>query len=156
MGLLVSFIVFNAINVVLQTIKSLVTIKGGKTSAALVNAIVYAFYTYIVVLTMCELDLLTKCMVVGICNFIGVWVVKWLEEKMRKDKLWEIKISVRNRYAAPLHADLDRKELSYNCKEVGKHTIFTVYTETQADSAYIREVIKMYHAKYFANETKIL
>ena len=87
MNLLVSFIVFNIINVVIQTAKSIATIKCGKTAAAIVNALAYGFYTYVVILTMCELPLLVKCLVVAACNFIGVYVVKYIEEKMRKDKL---------------------------------------------------------------------
>ena len=78
----------NILNVVIQTIKSIATIKCGKTAAALINALAYGLYTYIVVLTMCDLPLLAKCLIVAGCNFVGVWVVKYFEEKARKDKLW--------------------------------------------------------------------
>ena len=90
MKLLILFIVMNIVNVVLQTIKSLATVKCGKWGAAIVNAVAYGLYTYIVVLTMCDLPLLWKCVIVALANFIGVYVVKLIEEKARKDKLWKV------------------------------------------------------------------
>ena len=90
MELLILFIVMNVVNVIIQTVKSIATIKCGKFVAAIVNAIAYGLYTYIVVLTMCELPLLYKCLIVAAANFVGVYVVKFVEEKARKDKLWKI------------------------------------------------------------------
>ena len=78
--LLILFIVLNAINVVIQTIKSLCTINCGKTVAALVNALAYGFYTVVVVYMVCDLPLLWKVLIVGACNFVGVFLVKRSEE----------------------------------------------------------------------------
>ena len=46
MKLLILFIVMNVLNVVIQTVKSIATIKCGKTVAAIVNAVAYGLYTY--------------------------------------------------------------------------------------------------------------
>ena len=80
MELLILFIVMNIVNVVLQTVKSIATIKCGKLMAGLINAVAYGLYTYIVVLTMCDLPLLAKCLIVALANFVGVYVVKLIEE----------------------------------------------------------------------------
>lgn len=32
--------------------------------------------------------------VVGGCNLIGVYVAKYIEEKIKKEKLWKIEISI--------------------------------------------------------------
>lgn len=157
MNLLVSFIVFNVINVVIQTVKSIATIKCGKSAAAIINALAYGFYTYIVVLTMCELPLLVKCFVVAGCNFVGVYVVKYIEEKMRKDKLWEVKATIHEPYTASLHAELNKANIPHNYIEnVGKYTIFNLYCETQADSRKAKEILDYHKAKYFVSESKTL
>ena len=39
--LLIIFIVLNIVNVIIQTVKSIATIKCGKTAAAFVNAVAY-------------------------------------------------------------------------------------------------------------------
>ena len=79
--LLIIFIALNVVNVIIQTVKSIATIKCGKTAAAVVNAIAYGLYTVVVVYTVCDLPLWIKVVIVGGANLIGVYVVKWLEEK---------------------------------------------------------------------------
>lgn len=157
MKLLIIFIAFNALNVVIQTIKSIATIKCGKTMAAIVNAIAYGLYTYIVVLTVCDLPLWEKIVVVALCNFVGVWVVKFFEEKMRKDKLWEVKATIHAPYTESLHAELNKANIPHNYIEnVGKYTIFNLYCETQADSRKAKEILDYHKAKYFVSESKNL
>lgn len=157
MKLLLIFIAFNALNVVIQTIKSIATIKCGKTMAAIVNAVAYGLYTYIVILTVCDLPLWEKMLVVALCNFVGVWVVKYFEEKMRKDKLWEVKATVHAPYTTSLHAELNKANIPHNYIEnVGKYTIFNLYCETQADSKKAKEILDYHKAKYFVSESKNL
>ena len=103
--LLILFIVFNILNVIIQTIKSIATIKCGKAVAAIINAVAYGLYTYIVVLTMCDLPLLWKCFIVAGCNFVGVFTVKWFEEKARKDKLWKVELTIPNDGINPEYDD---------------------------------------------------
>ena len=103
--LLILFIVLNIVNVIIQTVKSLATVKCGKTVAAIVNAVAYGLYTYVIVLTVCDLPLWLKVVVVGACNLVGVFCVKWGEEKARKDKLWEVRATVYESYTESLHHD---------------------------------------------------
>ena len=157
MKLLILFIVMNVINVVIQTIKSIATIKCGKWGAAIVNAVAYGLYTYIVVLTMCDIDLLTKCLIVAGANFVGVFVVKLIEEKARKDKLWKVEATVHAEMVAPLHNALRDCGIAHNYIEgVGQYTIFNIYCPTQADSIEVRKVLESKNAKYFVSESKTL
>ena len=155
MKLLILFIVMNIVNVVIQTIKSIATIKCGKTAAAIVNAVAYGLYTYIVVLTMCDLPLLAKCLIVAGANFVGVFVVKFFEEKARKDKLWKVEATIPAKYQGAVHFDL--KDIPHNYIEgVGNYTLFNFYCATQAESAKVRDIINQYEAKYFVSESKTL
>jgi uncharacterized protein YebE (UPF0316 family) len=157
MKLLILFVVMNIVNVVLQTIKSLATVKCGKWGAAIVNAVAYGLYTYIVVLTMCDLPLLAKCLIVAGCNFVGVYVVKFFEEKARKDKLWKVEATVPASMINPLHNALKECGIAHNYIEgVGQYTIFNIYCPTQADSIAVRKVLESKNAKYFVSESKTL
>ena len=84
------FVVLNVVNVVIQTVKAIATIKCGKVPAAVINAAAYGLYTIVVVYTVCELPLWLKATVVAVANLVGVYVVKVFEEKARKDKLWKV------------------------------------------------------------------
>ena len=157
MKLLILFIVMNVLNVVIQTIKSIATIKCGKAVAAIVNALAYGLYTYIIVLTNCDLPLLAKCLIVASANFVGVYVVKFFEEKARKDKLWKVEATVWQNYTASLHKDLDIANIPHNyIDNVGRYTLFNVYCETQAQSTKAKAILDMYSAKYFVSESKTL
>ena len=87
MKLLIIFIVLNIFNVILQTVKSICTVKCGKTVAAIVNAVAFGLYTVVIVYTNADLPLIQKVLVVALSNLIGVYVVKWVEEKKRKEML---------------------------------------------------------------------
>ena len=157
MSLLIVFILANILNVIIQTIKSICTIKCGKGIASLVNALAYGFYTYIVILMIADLPLLTKCLIVGLCNLIGVYIVKWAEERARKAKLWKVELTVRNEEAQKLHEDFERFNIPHNyIPNVGKWTIFNVYCATQKESHFTKEIANRAHAKYFVTETKEL
>lgn len=152
--LLLLFIVLNAVNVVIQTIKSLCTIKCGKLVAAVVNAVAYGLYTVVVVYMVCDLPLLWKVVIVGLCNFVGVFIVKWCEEKARKDKLWKVELTVPVKYTEAIDHDL--KSVPHSYIHAGKHTLFNFYCETQKESAKVKAIAKQYEAKYFVAESKNL
>ena len=157
MQLLILFIVMNIVNVVIQTIKSIATIKCGKVAAAIVNAVAYGLYTYIVVLTMCDLPLLAKCLIVAGANFVGVYVVKLFEEKARKDKLWKVEATVLRMHTNSSVQHLALAKIPHNYLEnVGSYTLFNIYCATQAESAKAREILNEYGAKYFVSESKTL
>ena len=154
MELLGLFILLNIVNVIIQTVKSLATIKGGKWTAALVNAGAYGLYTIVLVYTMCDLPLMWKALVVALCNLVGVFIVKLIEEKSTRDKLWKIEVTVRNSAVEELHSKM--AEVSHHYVPVGKNTKFEFYCETQAESKMVKDIVKEYGAKYFVVESKIL
>ena len=152
------FIILNVVNVVIQTIKSIATITCGKGVAAIVNAIAYGLYTIVVVYMSADgLGLFWKAIIIGLCNLIGVYVVKWFEEKGRKDKLWKVEATVYRGWTTMLHQALVHAEIPHNYLEnVGKYTLFNVYCETQVDSVRAKEILDKYEAKYFVSESKTL
>lgn len=157
-NLLVTFIVLNIINVILQTVKSLCTVKCGKAAAATVNAIAYGLYTVVIIYTVCDLPLITKAIVVALCNLVGVYIVKLLEEKTKKDKLWEIKTTFKYRHTNEVIDFLNSANIPYNyfIDETEKYTVFNIYCATQKESASVKEIITRFNAKYFVSESKTL
>lgn len=155
--LLIIFIALNIVNVVIQTVKSLATVKCGKTVAAIVNAVAYGLYTVVVVYTVCDLPLWLKVVVVGLCNLVGVFCVKWGEEKARKDKLWKVEATIPAEYTKDLHCTLTAEEIPNNyIVGVGKYSVFNCYCATQKDSAKVKTILDKYNAKYFVSESKTL
>lgn len=156
MSLLTTFIILNITNVLIQTVKSIATIKCGKGVAALVNAVAFGLYTIVTVYMMCELPLAAKAVIVALCNLVGVWAVKWLEEKARKDKLWKIEVTIPAAQAKQMIEDCKYYGLTYNYVDINKYYLFNFYCPTQKDSISVSKLLKSYDAKYFVTESKTL
>ena len=156
-NLLLTFIILNILNVIIQTVKSIATIKCGKGVASIVNAVAYGLYTVVTVYMMCELDLWLKALVVALANLVGVYVVKYFEEKSRKDKLWKVEATVLRGWTKELHRALVIAEIPHNYLEnVGKYTLFNIFCETQAQSTKAKHILDSFEAKYFVSESKNL
>lgn len=151
MSLLSLFIVANIVNVIMSTIKTLVTVNANKYVAAIVSAVNYGFNVYIVVLTVCDLPLIEKCLVVGFCNLVGVFVVKWVEEKARKEKLWKVELTIPTKYKNAV--DFDLRDVPHSYIELSdKHTVFTFYCSTKEDTKKVKGIVDQYEVKYFVSE----
>ena len=155
--LLLVFIGLNIAKFIIQTVKSIATEKCGKGVAAIVIAVAYGLYTVVTVYLMCELSLGLKALIVALCNLVGVYVVKWCEEKARKDKLWKIEATVFDPHTKSLHCDLTAEEIP--CKyipKIGKWSVFNIYCDSQEKSKKVKALLEKYDAKYFVSESKTL
>ena len=152
--MLITFVILNVLNVIIQTAKSIVTIKCGKGIAALVNAIAYGLYTVVLVYMNCDIPLWEKVIVVGSANLIGVYIVKFFEEKSKKDKLWKIEFSLKNGYFNSAVDELNINDISYNSSIFGEYVTITAFANTQEETKIINNIVKKYNAKYFITETK--
>lgn len=151
MNLLILFIILNIINVIVQTAKSIITVKGNKYVAAVVNAIAYGFYTVVVIYMLCDLPLFTKAFIVALCNLVGVFVVKFIEEKSRKTKLWKIELTIPTPYTRIVDQKLVDVPHSYQVLSP-KHCIFTFYCASEEETLKVKEVVDRYKARYFVTE----
>ena len=152
--MLISYIVFNVLNVIIQTVKSIVTIKCNKYIASIVNAVAYGLYTYIIVLTNADIDLWFKIIVVALANLVGVFVVKWFEEKNEKEKLWKIEGTITDLKCYEQLIDLD---IPCNCLHTtGKWFIVNCFCETKEQTKTAKKVLEIYNAKYFVTESKTI
>ena len=152
------FIICTLANVVISTIKSVMTIKGGKVSAALWNALSFGLYTYIVVLTAtAPVSTLWKVIITAGCNLVGVFCVKLVEEKMRKDRLWKVEMTIVDNgfTAAAMHGALNEANIPNHYFSAGKHAVFSCFCNTQADTTKALDIGKIYDAKTFASETTL-
>lgn len=157
MTFLVTFIILSIINVVFSTVRSITTIKSGKTVASLISGGYFAFYNIMLVYTVADFPMWQKCVITFFCNVVGVWIVKAVEEKAKKDALWKIELTVRKERTSVLSRQLTELGIPHNYIEnVGKWTVFNIYCATQKESAFVKELANRHHAKYFASESKRL
>ena len=154
---LMVFVGLSIVNVVFSTIRSIVTINGGKFIASLVSGGYFAFYNIMMIYTVADFPMWQKCIITFVCNVVGVYLVKWGEEKARKDKLWKIEATVLGELTSNLRQDLNNAGLSNKyIPNIGRYTEFNIYCDTQKESAKAKEILAKYNAKYFVSESKTL
>ena len=152
---IIIFAIATVINVTLSTIRSLCTIKGGKWLSALTNALCYGFYPLIVMLTAKDsVTIWTNMAITAVANFICVWLIKFVEEKARKDKLWKVEIAVAKCYQQDVENNL--LNAPHNCIDTGSWVMFNCYCNRQSETAYVVDIAKRYNGKISAYESKPL
>ena len=157
MKFLLTFIILSTINVVFSTIRSITTIKSGKAVASLISGGYFAFYNIMLIYTVADFPMWEKCVITFVCNVLGVWIVKWIEEKIRKDKLWKVEVTVPNEEVERLLSDCLYMNIEhYNYIDAYQYKVFNFYCATQKESMMVKELLKNYKVKYFVTESKVL
>jgi uncharacterized protein YebE (UPF0316 family) len=147
--LILAFLVAQLLNVILSTLKSVITIKGGKGLAAVSNAIAYGFNT-IVIKVIADVDMWVAVVISIVCNLVGVYFALWLTEKMRKDQLWKITVTVPTENFESLIENLKENNISFISYETygEKYKVLDVFSKHKKESKIIRNLFNMYKAKY--------
>ena len=156
MKFLITFIILSIINVIFSTVRSITTIKGDKFVASVISGAYFAFYNIMLIYTVADFPMWQKCVITFICNVIGVYIVKYIEEKARKDKLWKVEATVKPTEAEAIKQSCKTLNVPFSYINIDKYVIFNFYCATQAQSALIKGVLNNHNAKYFVSESKIL
>ena len=157
MNAIIFFILMTIINVTLSTIRSLCTIKGGKWLSAITNAVCYGFYPLIVMLTAKDtVSIVTNMIITAVVNFVCVWIIKLVEEKARKDKMWKVEVACPIVHYNDLHLLLKENNIPHNFVEVGSWVMFNCYCMTQEDTRIVTDLSVKRECKISAYESKPL
>ena len=152
------FVILNFINVLINTARSLTTVKGGKWIASLMNALCYGYYTIIIVITaLYEIPLPLKIVAVAFVNFVGVFCIKLGEEKIQKERMWIYNATAKmsNKDLLDVVALLKYAKIKLVYSKVADE-LYTlqIFSNTQKESEMIKSILDNYSIKYCAIETK--
>ena len=157
-GLLALFVGLTVVNVVLNTARTIITVKGGLFWSSFISAIAFGFYTIMIIYTVCELPMWIKATVTAMANFVGTYFVKWIEMKVRKDRLWMVDVVLTGEKIYAAKSYLDPWKIQYTEIPISNSdsSQFHIYSKTQDESRHIRELLESYKAKYVVVESKSL
>ena len=157
MNAILIFAIATVINVTLSTIRSICTIKCGKWLSAISNAVCYGFYPLIVMLTAKDtVSIVVNMAITAVANFVCVWLIKYIEEKGRKDKMWKVEMAIPKEDLGLVVSALNRKNIPCNYVEVGQWVMFNCYCNEQKDTAICVDIAKKLQGKISAYESKPL
>ena len=143
------FFVCQLINVILSTIKSVITIKGTKLLASVFSAINYGFNTFIIK-AIADVELYIAVIVSMVCNLIGVYIGLLITEKMRKEQLWKITVTVPTENLKDFKAELLENNIDFIAYETSweEYKVLDIFSKHKAKSKIIKDIFKHYDVKY--------
>lgn len=115
MKMIILFSALTILNVVIQTIKSLCTVKCSTKVSACVNALAYGLYTFVIFYTTADgMSLWLKALITAIANLIGVVVANKLFDKMFSHEVrWKVEVSVPNTVNRDFENQLTKYKLEW-------------------------------------------
>lgn len=150
MKLIIIFICLNLINVCLQTANHIITVKSNKFFASFFNALTFGTYTIVLVYMTCDLPLWLKVIIVAGCNLVGAFIVKTIEEKTQKKKIYKIEISIPKLYESEIKKELDFYGISYTTFSIDyKYLEVNCYCYTVEKKEQALSTANKFNAKYF-------
>ena len=149
-SVVILFVVCSLINVILSTLKTLIMVNAGRGSAIIINAVCYGFYT-LVVKQLNAVDYATAVIVTIIANIVGVWISYKIMDLFKKDKVWRITATMKNKAEYDFCiGQLKKYNIGYT--EIAKTTSVDIYSYNQKESEIIKNILSNYNHKYFIQE----
>ena len=154
---IIIFTVCSLVNVILSTMKTILTVRSTKIVASIINAVTYGFYA-IVVKQLASLDLTVTVIVTIATNLIGVYISMWIMDKMKKDCLWKISVTTKDK---SIVKKIENFDIEYTLSPIQykKETYYSIeiFSKNQKDSTIIKNILNEYKVKYNVTEiTKAL
>lgn len=145
-------------NVIMQTVKSLCTIKSSTFVSACVNALAYGVYVYVIVFTNSEgLPLWGKALITAGANFIGVYIANFMFQKIFSGEVaWVVSASIPQEKYNTFKEGLLEYEIPFHCYGYNsdKEFILTdIYCATKEDSKALKRLLP-HNAMYNISENR--
>ena len=149
-NVVIVFCICSLVNVILSTLKTLIMVNAGRSSAIIINAVCYGFYT-LVVKQLTSVDYLTAVTVTILANVVGVWISYKIMDLFKKDKLWRITVTLKT---VDEFAECVQQLAKYNIgyTPIENTNSVDIYSYNQKESAIIKNILGNYDYKYFIQE----
>lgn len=150
------FVTIQMVNVVISTVKSILTVNGSKMCAAVVNSVSYTFANVVTkMLTQQPFEVIIVTTMVT--NMIGVYAAKWFMEKTRKERLWTVMATVRSDHKDDVEEALQRRSIQYTLVRAENDRWFiNIFSHSKAESAMIREILHQWDIRHTIVENRAL
>lgn len=159
MTILLIYLALQIVNVILATIKSIVTVRGTKLMAAIMNALSYSVNIVVVIYSVMNFNIWIKIAITAFTNFVGTYLGIYLLEKTRKEKLWEISGTVirADDYVAIKEELRKYPDIKYHSLTLDDNQgyIFYVYTKTKSQSRVVKDLMIEHKAYTVAKEENV-
>lgn len=145
---IIIFTVAQTINVITSTIKSILTINGGKHTAGLANAVSWTVSAIIIKL-ISKHGLEVVIPITFITNYVGVYIGKTIMDKFKPVKLWTIQATLKDVDIEKIEKSLISRSIKFVIvPAINNRTILNIFAYTKAESALAIELLEKNEIPY--------
>lgn len=144
MEMILLFTILTIVNVIIQTVKSLCTVRCSTLVSASVNAIAYGLYTFVIFFTTAGgMSLWLKAVITAVANFFGVYIANYLFNKLfARTTRWKVEVSIPTEYAEEFESLCKKMNLeNYVCGYSEGWRAYAVFCADKADSENLRFIL---------------
>jgi len=147
------FFLSSLLNVILSTMKTVLTVRASKQIATLINCVNYTINT-VIIKQITECDTWIAAIVTFFTNLIGVYFALWLIDRFKKDKLWKITVTIKDINVLYEVVDiLDEKDIEYTYEsryysKMKKGGRLEVFSKSKEESKIVKEILDSVKCKY--------
>lgn len=142
------FIIVQLANVIIATIKAIVTVNGGRMSASIISAVSYTFAAAITKL-LTQQSFAVAITVTFITNIIGVWLGKYIMDKREPERLWTVNATVRGKEKQALEKSLLERSIQFILLPAeNDRYLYTIFARSKAESSLLQEILAGFNVKY--------
>lgn len=145
---IIIFAIAQTINVITSTIKSILTINGGKHTAGLANAISWTVSAIIIKL-ISKHGLEIVIPITFVTNYIGVYIGKTIMDKFKPVKLWTIQATLKDVDIEKIEKSLISRSIKFVIvPAMNDRTVLNIFAYTKAESALAVELLETNEIPY--------
>ena len=142
---MITFIIVQFINVIISTFKTVLTIKGNKLTASIINSVSYTFGAVITKL-ITQQSFEVVIIVTFFANLIGVFIAKWILEKREPVRLWVYQVTVKDNELEKIENQLLKRNIKYTAmKALNDRNSISVYSYSKLESRIVKDILEQQH-----------
>lgn len=154
MNEIIIYVIIQIINVVISTVKSIMTVNGSKEIAAIVSAISYTFGAIIIKLVSKQ-EFVVVIAVTFFTNLIGVYIAKYILDKVKKERLWTFSATIKGNKEDEIQELLKLRNIKYVLLDAKNNRSFVnIFSRSKGESTMIKEILEEVGAKYNVIEAR--
>ena len=154
MELIIIYFILSLINVIVSTVKSVMTVRGSTSQAVFINTLSYTI-GIVVIKNVSEVSYVVAIIVTILTNLGGVWIGKVISNKLQKEDYWKFTTVCKNLEVSENLIELLRKtELDFTVINIEKRDSISksidVFSESKSDSKIIEDIFKELNVNFCA------
>lgn len=146
------FAIIQVVNVILSTVRSILTVNGSKLTASLVSSISYTIGA-IITKMVTQQNFEVIIVVTFMTNLIGVYVAKLILEKTKKERIWTVTATLRPDTKDLVEGELLKRGVKFTlCPALNDRFLISIFSYSRGESTIVKEIMDKNQIKFTITE----